>query len=107
MYMQVNGKTVEFDWDQANLSKSYFKHGVTPKETEEIFVDSKLLVIPDIKHSISEDRFIAVGRTLDKKTLFVVFTMRGKKIRVISARRMHKKEVKKYEKIKVKKDTKI
>lgn len=100
MYMKVKGKTIEFDWNQANLSKSYFKHGVTPKETEEVFLDSKLLVISDVKHSESEDRFIAVGRTLEQKTLFVVITMRGKKIRVISARKMHKKEVNKYEKIK-------
>jgi uncharacterized DUF497 family protein len=99
MYMRVKGKTVEFDWNQANLSKSYFKHGVTPKETEDVFVDSKLLVIPDVKHSIFEERFIAVGKTLDQKTLFVVFTIRGKKIRVISARRMHKKEVRRYEEI--------
>jgi len=101
--MRVKSGILKFDWDKANLSKNYFKHKVTPKETEEIFVDSDLLVIPDIKHSVLEDRFIAIGNTLIQKNLFVVFTMRNEKIRVISARRMHGKEVKKYEEIKTKK----
>ncbi|MBI5465631.1 BrnT family toxin [Candidatus Gottesmanbacteria bacterium] len=41
---------------------------------------------------------MALGKTLLGKNLFVVFTMRKKKIRIISARRMHKKEVEKYDK---------
>ena len=102
MYMRVRGKSVEFNWDQANLSKRYFKHGVTPSESEEVFIDEKLIVLPDIKHSKFEERFIAIGRSLVNRSLFVVFTIRNKKIRVISARRMHKKEVKKYEKVDVK-----
>jgi len=97
--VNIKGSQIIFDWDNANISKSYFKHGVTPKETEEIFVDIKLLVISDIKHSIFELRYIAIGKTIEKVTLFVVFTLRRKKIRIISARRMHKKEVKKYEKV--------
>lgn len=103
--MQVKKKIVEFEWDKWNLDKSYFKHGVTPKETEEVFIDDESIVLPDLKHSQKEDRFIIVGKSLSKRDLFIIFTPRGSKTRVISARRMHKKEVEQY--AKAKKNTKI
>lgn len=100
MYMQVRSEFTKFEWDKGNLDKSYFKHGVTPKETEEVFVDEWSFFIPDNKHSQNENRFNIIGKTLDKKNLFIAFVFRTKKVRVISARRMHRKEVEKYEKIK-------
>jgi len=98
--MQVRAGVIEFEWDKWNLDKSYAKHGITPKETEEVFVDEGSFVLPDVKHSQKEERFIIVGRTLEKLNLFIIFAFRGKKIRIISARRMHRKEVLKYEKLK-------
>jgi uncharacterized DUF497 family protein len=103
--VQVKNKPVEFEWDKWNLDKSYFKLKVTPKETEEVFIDEDSIVLPDVRHSQKEDRFIIVGKSLSKRDLFVIFTPRGSKTRVISARRMHKKEVEKYGK--AKKNTKI
>lgn len=96
----IKDKPVKFEWDEGNLDKSYLKHGVLPKEAEEVFLNEKSLVIPDFKHSQKENRHILIGETLNNLKMFVVFTMRGNKIRVISARRMHKKELEKYEKIK-------
>jgi len=59
------------------------------------------LILPDLKHSDEEDRFIATGQSRNGRYLFVVFTLRendGKNIvRPISSRYMHQKEVKKYE----------
>jgi uncharacterized DUF497 family protein len=72
---------------------------------EEIFVSEELFVLPDTKRSQVENRHIALGKSQDGKNLFVVFTLRDKKIRIISARKMHRKEVQKYEK--AKKHTKI
>lgn len=97
--MQIKNKVVEFEWDKWNLNKSYFKHGVTPKETEEVFIDDESLRIPDAKHSQNEERFNIIGKTLEGKNLFIAFVFRSKKVRVISARRMHREEVEKYEKI--------
>jgi len=93
-------KVLVFDWDKGNIDKSYEKHGISLKETEEIFVSEELFVLPDKKHSQSEKRHIALGKTQEGKRLFVIFALRGKKIRIISARKMHKKEVEKYEKAK-------
>ena len=98
MYMRTLSKIVEFDWDKGNLDKSYRKHGIIPKETEEVFVSEEFFVIHDIKHSQTETRFIGLGQTTTGKKLLVIFTMRQNKIRIISARRIHRKEVDRYEK---------
>lgn len=97
--MRVKSKSIKFEWDEWNLDKSYLKHGVLPKEAEEIFVDGESIVLPGVQHSQNEERFIIAGKTLEETKMFVVFTFRNDKIRVISARRMHGKEVKKYERI--------
>ncbi len=95
--MVIKSGIVEFEWDKGNLDKSYQKHGVTPKEAEEVFLDEESFVIPDVKHSQKEPRYILLGKTFEKKKLFIVFTIRKEKIRIISCRQMHKKEVEKYE----------
>jgi uncharacterized DUF497 family protein len=87
-----------FQWDKGNIDKSYKKHKISPNESEEVFLDENLKVIKDFKHSQKEERFIALGKTFSGKKLFVVFTVRGDKIRIISARPMNKKERKYYEK---------
>lgn len=103
--MQVRGRVVKFEWDKWNIDKIYLKHRITHKEAEEIFINDDSYVFSDVKHSQKEERFIILGKTLEKKNFFVVFTMRGDKVRIVSARKMHKKEVEKYEK--AKKNTKI
>jgi|ERR1017187_6886605 uncharacterized DUF497 family protein len=85
-----------FDWDAGNVTKNR-KHGVEPEEAEAVFFNEPLLVLPDAKHSKSEARWLALGRTAEKY-LLVVFTVRRKLIRVISARVMNKKEKAVYEK---------
>jgi uncharacterized DUF497 family protein len=69
-------------------------------ETEQVFFNSPLLLLEDIKHSISELRFHALGKTDHARLLHITFTLRqGRhKIRVISARDMHRKERAIYEK---------
>jgi len=49
------------------------------------------------EHSIAEQRFIAVGRTPEGRPAFVAFCWRGSRIRPISARSMHAREVRRYE----------
>ena len=59
-------------------------------------------VAPDVAHSPTEDRFIAVGRTRENRPVFVALTFRMKHgrmfIRPVSARHMHRKELERYEK---------
>lgn len=63
---------------------------------EEAFLDEKAIIVIDIKHSQKEKRFTLIGETVAKKLLFVVFTLRDKKVRIISARKANRKEKNKY-----------
>jgi uncharacterized protein len=92
-------KISDFDWDEGNARKND-KHGVSTAEAEQIFFNEPLLLIADTKHSHGESRFHALGKTDEGRTLHITFTLRnaGERIRVISARGMHKKERTIYEK---------
>ena len=87
-----------FDWDRGNALKND-KHGVTMLEAEQIFFVAPLVVTPDERHSRTEPRFRALGQTLPGRKLTVIFTLRADntRIRVISARDMHRKERTAYE----------
>jgi len=93
-----------FDWDAGNERKSLDKHGVSRKEAEEVFFNEPLLVLQDQAHSEDEPRFHALGLTDERRYVHITFTLRadGKKIRVISARDMHRKERSIYEQSKKK-----
>ena len=86
-----------FSWDRANESKILEKHGVTAQEVEEVFFDFRKKILEDKFHSGKEDRYILLGQTKRRRLLFVVFTVRGNKIRAISARDLNRKERHLYE----------
>jgi len=88
---------IGFEWDQHNIEKNWEKHNVTPLECEQVFFNQPLVIADDIKHSQAEQRFYALGKTDLNRELFVVFTIIKKKIRIISARDMNKKEKRSYE----------
>ena len=69
-------------------------------EAEQVFFNAPLLVLDDSRHSREEPRFHALGKSDDTRLLHITFTVRheGEKIRVISARDMHRKERVIYEK---------
>jgi len=87
-----------FDWDDGNIHKNWIKHKVTPPECEQIFFNHPLIILNDIQHSENENRYYALGQTNTNRLLFIAFTIRKNLIRVISARDMHKKERRVYEK---------
>ena len=88
---------VGFDWDEGNKQKNWEKHQVNYTECEEVFFNKPLLIDDDTNHSFQERRYYVLGRTDLGRTLFLVFTVRNNKIRVISARDQSKKERKIYE----------
>lgn len=95
--MNVWQSPAKFEWDQWNTLKNR-KHGLKTSEIEEVFFGRKKLLVIDYKHNQAEPRYILIGYSQRARWLYVVFTMRRENIRVISARYMHHKEVKKYEK---------
>lgn len=95
--MKVIKQVFEFEWDKGNTSKNS-KHGVEDQESEEVFLDKKRFIFKDSLHSGKEERFRIIGKTQKGRLLFVAFTKRGKKVRIISARDINRKEVYLYEK---------
>ncbi len=83
-----------FEWDKGNSRKSFDRHGVAQAECEQVFLGEQLMVAADASHSAVEPRFNALGQTGTGRLLHVTFTMRdsGKRIRIISARDMNRKE---------------
>lgn len=96
--MKILPKPISFEWDEGNIDKNWIKHNVNKQEIEEVFSNEPLLVYEDLKHSQSELRLQALGKTEDGRKLFLSLTIRDDKIRVISARDMNRKEEIIYEK---------
>jgi uncharacterized protein len=86
-----------FDWDTGNRDKNWQKHGVTTGECEQVFFNLPSLFQPDPAHSKAEARYFILGRTNSGRYLFIAFTTRSNKIRIISARDMSRKESDIYE----------
>ena len=81
-----------FDWEDGNRNKYWISRKVTATECEMVFFNRPLVVIEDEKHSAFESRVYAFGKTDLDRPLIVAFCLRKKRIRVISARDMDKKE---------------
>src|SRR5262249_35183010 len=82
---------IGFDWDPGNWRKSELKHGVAVGEAEEALLNDPRCQI-DTRHSGDEQRYVALGTTNEGRRLFVSFTVRRGRVRVISARPMSLKE---------------
>jgi uncharacterized DUF497 family protein len=87
---------VGFEWDDGNVYKNE-KHGLSYKLIEEVFFNEPLLVVEDFQHSDDECRCVAFGKDDKNTKITIVFTVRDRLVRVISAREMTKKEKKFYE----------
>ncbi len=89
---------MRFDWDPDKARRNLAKHRVSFAEACEPFLDALVIVIDDESHSVSEDRYIAIGRSTKRRVLFVVRAKRdGDTIWIISARKATRREVSDYE----------
>ena len=96
--MNINKLQPEgFEWDKWNIEKNIIKHGVNQDECEEVFFNSPLVEEIPISKEQGEQRYYVLGITDEGRKLTVIFTIRNKKIRVISARDMSRKERRGYE----------
>jgi uncharacterized DUF497 family protein len=60
--------------------------------SEQAFFNQPLVAMPDHEHSDDEERILVLGKTDSGRKLFVVCTIRGDLICVISARNMTRRE---------------
>lgn len=78
-------KPLEFDWDEGNINKNKLTHGVDFAECEQVFLNEPIKIFEQI-------RYVAFGKTDLGRELTIIFELKNKKIRVISARDRNKKE---------------
>ena len=88
---------MRFEWDNNKAESNFRKHGVTFEEAVTVFADPYLLFTEDSKNSEGEEREWAIGEAENGSMIVVVFTMRGEKLRIISARKATKRERRRYE----------
>ena len=87
---------MEYEWDPAKNRANLAKHGINFADAVAVFEDDLALTRPDAT-SHGESRFVTLGVDGFGRHLVVVFTERGARIRIISARVATKLERKLYE----------
>lgn len=87
-----------FEWNPKKASTNARKHRVSFEEARTAFADPLGRVIDDPEHSDNEQRAILIAYSARSRLLFISFTDRGDKLRILSARRATKRERQKHEK---------
>ena len=89
---------MKFEWDDQKAAHNFAKHGVSFEEASSVFNDPFYIDFYDPEHSEEENRFLITGEADEERHLIVAYTERKNSIRIISARRMTRKERREYEK---------
>ena len=88
---------MEFEWDINKAGSNLRKHGVGFEDASSVFGDPLAITFDDPDRSVGEVRFLTFGVTRTGQLLVVSNTLRGKRVRLISARRATRAERKIYE----------
>jgi uncharacterized DUF497 family protein len=82
---------LEFEWDDAKAIDNYARHGVSFEVAQKVFTDPFAVERIDDRQDYGEERLIIIG-LVDGQVLFVVYTERAERLRLISARRATRHE---------------
>jgi len=86
---------VEFEWDARKAASNLRKHGIDFADAATVLYDELAVTVADEERS--EERFVTIGIDALGRLLVVVYTWRGKRVRLISARRATPLERRQYE----------
>ena len=75
-----------FAWDAKKAAANLHKHRIGFAEASTVFADPLSVTIPDRSHEDEEDRFVIIGMSRSRRLLVVVHTVRGERLRLITAR---------------------
>ena len=87
---------MDFEWDMAKSDLCQTSRNFDFTYVISIFIDPNLLIEKDQRWDYGEERFRALG-LLDEKVFVVIYTKWPTAIRIISARRANRREVRRYE----------
>lgn len=90
-------KGLLFECDSAKRALNQQKHGIDLVAASDVFLDPFAVLEYDHAHSLTEERYSLTGTATSGVLLFVAFTTRGDRVRIISARKATKSEARKYE----------
>jgi uncharacterized protein len=83
---------VLFEWDESKRQANLAKHHIDFQDAKRVFDGP---VFETMDRRLAEDRVVAIG-SIEGIEIVVVYVMRGKRRRIISARRAHRNERKDY-----------
>ena len=91
-----------FEWDPVKAHVNLRKHGIGFERAADLFLDPLAISIFDEEHSEGEERWVTIGRDKHGKILVIVHTFAEvsadeSAVRIISARKASKREVRQYE----------
>ena len=93
--------SMEYEWDPKKRLSNIEKHRIDFVDAVLVFEDEQALTIEVDEHAHKEKRFVTVGTDAEGRALTVVYTYRGKNIRIISARKASRLERGQYERLKL------
>ena len=85
----------KFEWDPNKAASNRAKHGISFEEAKGVFRDTFATEELDSREDYGEARYVVIGMARNK-LLFVIYTERGEKIRIISARKADNDEQNEY-----------
>jgi uncharacterized DUF497 family protein len=86
---------VEFEWDPRKAAANLRKHGIDFADAGTVLYDEFAITVPEDR--ANEERFVTMGMDALGRVLVVVYTWRGDRARLISARQATKRERREYE----------
>lgn len=86
-----------YEWDPKKAKANLRKHGVSFDEAASVFLDPVAVTFPDPDHSGEESREITIGHSTRQRVVFLSHTLREGRTRLISARKVNRREREQYE----------
>ncbi len=87
---------MEFEWDEAKSETCFIQRGFDFAYAIRTFLDPNRVIRADTRWNYGEDRYQLLG-SIGTRVFFLVYTLRGETIRIISARKANGREVQRYE----------
>ena len=78
---------LKFEWDEVKARSNFKDHGVSFELAKTVFDDAFAIERLDEREDYGEERFVIIGMAEGQALLFVAYTERNGRIRIISARR--------------------
>jgi uncharacterized DUF497 family protein len=88
---------IRIEWSARKNRSNVAKHNVDFTEAATLFDDPAHVSINDPDHSFSENRYISIGPSANRRLIIMAHTFENDKIRIITPRKPTRSERKKYE----------